>query len=152
MSGIVGSGKSRSGLILPRGGYRFYVINTNSTQGSDGYWTANIAITNIGNCFDLTNDKFVVPVTGAYQLHFHSLYRGSGYVRSSWYVDGSKFNQPSNSSYSDLYTSTDHTMVAMNGIFDFNAGQEIQVYSVISSGDLYADANGHNGFSGHLIV
>lgn len=153
MSGVIGANGSKTGLVLPKGGYSFYVYNANFTQGSSGYWTANVAVVNIGNCFDLTNNKFVVPVTGTYQLHFHALYRGTSYIRTWWDVDGSKFNQPSNGSYSDGYTRADHTTVSMNGIFDFNAGQEVQIYAYIDSGgDLYGNANGHNGFSGHLIV
>tara|TARA_Y100000004_G_scaffold177843_1_gene219833 strand:- start:59 stop:520 length:462 start_codon:yes stop_codon:yes gene_type:complete len=153
MSGVIGSGKSKSGVILPKGGYCFYVINTNFTQTSDGYWTANVEITNIGNCFDLSNDKFIAPVDGAYQLHWHSLYRGNGSVRTSWYIDGTKHAQTGNSDYSDAYVNTaDQITIAINGVFDLNAGQEVQIYSDISGGNLYASANGHNGFSGHLLV
>ena len=153
MSGVIGANGSKSGLILPRGGYSFYVINTSTNQSSDGYWTANIAITNIGNCFDLTNNKFVVPVDGAYQLSWHNLYRGTGSMRASWYIDGTKHTQTSNGSYSDAYVNTaDQVMILMNGILDLNAGQEVQIYSTINGGDLYANNNGHNGFSGHLIV
>ena len=155
MSGLINSLQSKSGLIRPRGGYSFYVINTNITQTVDGYWGANIAVTNNGNCYDLSTDKFKAPMNGPYAFNFHTLYRGSGSssVRIWWTINGNKYAEASNASYSSAYTATSgEYMIAIAGVLNLNATNEVQIYIDLAGGDIYGSANGHNGFSGHQVL
>jgi len=156
MSGLVGQVGTRSGVIRPQGGYSFYAINTNVTQSSDGYWGANQLVTNNGNCFNLSTDKFTAPINGTYAFSFHTLYRGGGSPNSMriwWTINGTKYAESSNSNYSSAYmASSGEYMVTINGILNLYALDEVQVYVDLAGGDIYGNANGHNGFSGHHIL
>ena len=134
----------------------FYVVNTNTNFSSTtaAKWGANLAVTNNGSHFDLTNDRFVAPVAGIYSFHWHSLVRNaSSGVRIAWYKNGTKVTDSSNANYSDIYAQDSGEMnVAMNGIFSLNANDYIEVYYWLPTGDLYGSSNGHNGWTGFKLA
>ena len=133
----------------------FYVYNndTNFSGASWQKWGANVAVTNNGSHFDLSNDRFTAPVAGNYFMSWHSLARNTGSgMRVAWYKNGAKLNNPSNANASDIYNAqANEISVAMTGLFSLNATDYIEVYYNAASGDLYGNANHHNAWTGYLI-
>ena len=43
-------------------------------------------------------------------------------------------------------------MIAIAGVLNLNATNEVQIYIDLAGGDIYGSANGHNGFSGHQVL
>ena len=136
----------------------FHASCTNAPGNSFGgtsptKYPFNNAHVNIGSGLDLTNNRFVAPKTGQYYFHWHALFRNiSSGGRAAFYINGTKWTQSSNGSYSDLYCDASHEVtVGMDAVFSLTANDYVEVFVWMPTGDCYGGANGHNGFTGHLI-
>ena len=145
-----------SGRVLTPSVPCFHVYNndTNFSSTSVSKWTANVALINNGNNFDLSNNRFVAPVAGHYYMVWSALFRNvSSGFRVWWYKNGSAYSNPSDTAASDIYQSfSGQAMGTMSGVFNLSASDYVEVYYQSSgAGDIYGDDNSHNGWTGHLL-
>ena len=145
-----------SGRVLSPNVPCFHVYNddTNFSSTSLVKWTANVAVVNNGNGFDLSNNRFVAPVAGHYYMAWSALFRSvtSGF-RVWWYKNGGIYTNPSDTAASDIYVNdSGQVMGTMTGVFNLNASDYVEVYvQSLGAGDVYGDDNMHGGWTGHLI-
>ena len=99
---------------------------------------------NVGNCYDTTNYKFVVPIDGIYTFYFQ-FYGDStandAYIR----LDGA----------SAAYSRTRDTgsTVVTNYIAELNAGQEVQAFGAVNTSDSndWYSGSFYSFFQGYLV-
>ena len=100
---------------------------------------------NVGNCYDTTNYKFVVPIDGIYTFYFQ--FYGDGGTANDAYIklDG----------VSATYSRTRDagSTVTTNYVAELNAGQEVTAVGVVNSSDSNDWYGGHtySFFQGYLV-
>lgn len=99
---------------------------------------------NVGNCYDTTNYKFVVPINGIYNFYFQ-LYANAtindAYIR----LDGASV------AFSRMRTV--NATVTTNYVAELNAGQEVQAFGAVDTTDAqdWYGASSYSFFQGYLV-
>ena len=99
---------------------------------------------NVGNCYDTTNYKFVVPIDGIYTFYFHLYLNATtndAYIR----VDGAS------AAFSRMKTA--NATVATNYVAELNAGQEVQAFGAVNTTDSqdWYSSDIYSFFQGYLL-
>jgi hypothetical protein len=99
---------------------------------------------NVGNCYDTTNYKFVVPVDGIYTFYFQ--FYGDSTANDAFIrVDGTNvvFSR----------TKTSGVTVTANYVGELNVGQEVTAIGKVNSSDTQDWYGGHpySFFQGYLV-
>ncbi len=99
---------------------------------------------NVGNCYDTTNYKFVVPVDGIYTFYFQ--FYGDSTANDAFIrVDGTNvvFSR----------TKTSGVTVTANYVVQLNVGQEVTAVGKVNSSDTQDWYGGHpySFFQGYLV-
>ena len=140
---------SNGRILTPaRPAFRAYKSGTAAWQ-SFGGTSATImpfdaTFLNVGNCYDTTNYKFVVPVDGIYTFYFQ-FYPDSTANDAFIKLDGTTavFSR----------TKTTAVTVTANYIAELNAGQEVTAVGKVNSSDSNDWYGGHtySFFQGYLV-
>ena len=111
----------------------------------------------VGGHFDLANNKYVVPVSGLYQVNVIVNYIGSGdsvrYISTALYIGTTKFVE-SVTHLSNETNNGDYATGVICGIYNFTANDELTVQTTSAlSGELQINAiqPGMPQFSGFLV-
>jgi hypothetical protein len=105
---------------------------------------------NIGNAFDTTNYKYVVPVTGNYFIAVHlGIVRDDASGGESLNVELKKGSTRIQRGYFEEASSTGYNNVSFSAIHALNAGDELTVTA--AGGADYSGSAADAIFSGYLI-
>jgi len=151
-----------TGRILTPARPAFFVSqDSSSTSAFTGAVNFNTVHTNVGSHFDISNDRFVVPIAGIYQFNFSALgcNSGGGQVAAASAVKvqlerstdtGSNYTVFTHS-YAYIASSTSYPNMACSGTIALTAGDYIRVN--VANGYLYGDNSGTYDirFSGFLV-
>lgn len=151
-----------TGRILTPARPAFFVAqDSSSTSAYTGAINFNTVHTNVGSHFDISNDRFVVPIAGIYQFNFSALGCNSsgGQVAAQSAVKvqlerstntGSSYTVFTHS-YAYFNSTTSYPNMACSGTIALTAGDYIRVN--VANGYLYGDNSGTYDirFSGFLV-
>jgi hypothetical protein len=132
--------------------------NQNNGGVSGGYLLVNFHSANVDthSAFDLTNDKYVVPVTGNYYVSANVSFWASSvsarYIRASIFVD-SGIQLEQHTHISNETGDADYCAVSMSGILSLTAGQELTLKwgTSTTSTITIQSPNGNCSFSGYML-
>jgi hypothetical protein len=123
------------------------------TASSPTTYVFNNVSYNNGSHYSTSTGRFTAPVSGYYIFSYNVLGRGltSG-GRTAIYVNGNKYISVGGGSSQTYVGSTGEMMhsATVQMLLSANDFVDVRVWTA-GTGDFYGDANGHNGFSGHLI-
>ena len=151
-----------TGRILTPARPAFFVAqDSSSTSAFTGAINFNTVHTNVGSHFDISNDRFVVPIAGIYHFDFSALgcNSGGGQVAAQSAVKvqlerstdtGSSYTVFTHS-YAYFNSTTSYPNMACSGTIALTAGDYIRVN--VANGYVYQDATGtyDTRFSGFLV-
>ena len=151
-----------TGRILTPARPAFFVAqDSSSTSAFTGAINFNTVHTNVGSHFDISNDRFVVPIAGIYHFDFSALgcNSGGGQVAAQSAVKvqlerstdtGSSYTVFTHS-YAYFNSTTSYPNMACSGTIALTAGDYIRVN--VANGYLYGDNSGTYDirFSGFLV-
>ena len=123
---------------------RFYVRNLNFPYQTGGYGTGGTVDINIGACYDSSNGRFTVPVTGTYMLMMMTQYYDGAtgsYVTCKFYKNGSNMGLEAYAGYAQA----SHAQAYLNTMAVLNAGDYINAFTDFGARDI------QNNFLGYLI-
>jgi len=135
--------------------------DSSSTSAYTGAINFNTVHTNVGSHFDISNDRFVVPIAGIYHFDFSALGCNSGggqlaaasavKVQLERSTDTGSNYTVFNFSYAYVASSTSYPSMACSGTIALTAGDYIRVN--VAAGHLYGDGTGVYDirFSGFLV-
>lgn len=109
--------------------------------------------TNVGNCWDNTNNIFVAPVSGMYQFNF-SVFTHRTTGTGDFYWDLRKNGSTVLRAYDTKNGTTNgHCQIIASHALYLTANQYVDLLFAISPGNVGMEASGnHNRFSGFLIA
>jgi len=151
-----------TGRILTPARPAFFVAqDSSSTSAFTGVINFNTVHTNVGSHFDISNDRFVVPIAGIYNFNFSALgcNSGGGQVAAQSAVKvqlerstntGSSYTVFTHS-YAYFNSTTSYPNMACSGTIELTSGDYIRVN--VANGYLYGDNSGTYDirFSGFLV-
>ena len=151
-----------TGRILTPARPAFFVAqDSSSTSAYTGAINFNTVHTNVGSHFDISNDRFVVPIAGIYNFNFSALGCNSsgGQVAAQSAVKvqlerstntGSSYTVFTHS-YAYFNSTTSYPNMACSGTIELTSGDYIRVN--VANGYLYGDNSGTYDirFSGFLV-
>jgi len=118
----------------------FNVYNDDGgNQSTTGIFPATVKLFDQGNNFDLTTDKFTVPVSGIYQFNW-SAYSNNFSGRAFLFVNAKKVAQTNGSGKAIAIT------------LSLNKGDKVYITGVTGYALHWYGAKAHNAFSGHLVM
>ena len=151
-----------TGRILTPARPAFFVAqDSSSTSAYTGAINFNTVHTNVGSHFDISNDRFVVPIAGIYQFNFSALgcnsSGGQVAAQSAVIVQLERSTNTGSSytvfthSYAYFNSTTSYPNMACSGTIAMTAGDCIRVN--VANGYLYGDNSGTYDirFSGFLV-
>ena len=151
-----------TGRILTPARPAFFVSHdASSTVGLNGVINFNTVHTNVGSHFDISNDRFVVPIAGIYNFNFSALgCNSSGGALAAGVPVRVQLERSTDTgsnytifthSYGYVASSTSYPNMACSGTIALTAGDYIRVNC--AQGYLYGDVSGFYDirFSGFLV-
>jgi hypothetical protein len=149
-TGIVTSGKPAFSVVT--------TSNQNNGGTAGGYLLVDFHSANVDthSAFDLSNDKYVVPVTGNYYVTANVSFWASSvsarYIRASIFVD-SNIKVEQHTHISNETGDADYCAVTMSGILPLTAGQELTLKwgTSTTSTITIQSPNGNCTFSGYML-
>ena len=151
-----------TGRILTPARPAFFVSHVaSSTTALTGVINFNTVQTNVGSHFDISNDRFVVPIGGLYHFSFSALGCDSaGSVLPAATAVKVQLERSTNTgssytvfthSYAYVQSSTSYPNLACSGTIELTSGDYIRVN--VPNGHVYQDGTGvyDTRFSGFLI-
>lgn len=125
----------------------FYAMMNNTNITSTAAIIFEDVYVNIGSHYNPSNGRFTAPIAGTYHFSANFLKR-NGAGRLLFHKNNSYYG----SGVSQVYQGTTSEIpMAASIIITLAAGDYINVIANIDAGDVYGNANSHNGFSGFLI-
>jgi hypothetical protein len=125
----------------------FYAMMNNTDITGTAYIVFEDVYVNIGGHYNSSNGRFTAPIAGTYSFSFNGLKRnGSG--RLSLHKNGTYYGSGTSQTYSEATLADNH---AATVIITLAVNDYVQVNASNNAGDVYGNANSHNGFSGFLI-
>ena len=123
------------------------------TIADGGKMNFNTARHNIGNHYDLSNGRFIAPVTGSYQFNFYSIIQGNytnGYIQL--YVSGSRI-YGGDTHFTLTNNSGNWHNVSYSQVVYLTASQYVEIFSYTGtgSGNVVWHGNNWGCFSGYLL-
>jgi hypothetical protein len=127
----------------------FYAMMNNTNITSTAAIIFEDVYVNIGGYYNSSNGRFTAPVAGTYSFSANFLKRSSS-GRLQFTKNGTYYGSGNSQTYSGNLGSGEVPHAA-SIIITLAVGDYINVVAQIDGGDVYGDANSHNGFSGFLI-
>ena len=123
------------------------------TIADGGKMNFNTARHNIGNHYDLSNGRFIAPVTGSYQLNFYSIVQGNytnAYIQLK--VNGNRI-YGGDTHWTLTNNSGNWHNVSYSQVVYLTASQYVEIFSYTGtgSGNVVWHGNNWGCFSGYLI-
>ena len=123
------------------------------TIADGGKMNFNTARHNIGNHYNLSNGRFIAPVTGSYQLNFYSILQGNytnGYIQLK--VNNNRI-YGGDTHFTISNNSGSWHNVSYSQVVYLTASQYVEIYSFTGtgSGNVVWHGNNWGCFSGYLI-